>query len=120
MDKKKLVILGGGFAGIRTFYNLADTDLFDITMVDARDSMLLKPVLPEVAYDGKALSDTSFKLAPVIEDKGHTFIHSAATAIDPKKNIVTLANGKKVPYDYLFVTMGAHKDFHAIPGHEEF
>lgn len=120
MDKKKVVILGAGFAGIRTFYNLSCKKEFDITVVDQRDSMLLKPVLPEVAYDGKDISKTNFKLEPVIKGRGHTFIQSSVTAIDPKANTVSLENGTTLNYDYLFITMGAHKDFNAIPGHEEF
>ena len=62
----------------------------------------------------------SFGLKDVIEKRRHTFIASAVTSIDPKKNTVSLENGTTLSYDYLFITMGAHKDFGAIPGHEEF
>lgn len=120
MDKKKVVILGSGFAGIRTFYNLACKKQFEITVVDKRSSMLLKPVLPEIAYDGKDILEASFELKPVIEKRGHKFIQSAVKLIDPKAQTVALEDGTTLSYDYLFVTMGAHKDFNAIPGHEEF
>ncbi len=117
---KKVVILGSGFAGIRTFYNLSCNKEFEITVVDKRSSMLLKPVLPEIAYDGKDIKEASFELKHVIEKRGHVFIQSAAKLIDPKSQTVSLENGTTLSYDYLFVMMGAHKDFLAIPGHEEF
>lgn len=119
MEMKKLVILGSWFAWIRTFYNLQNKG-FDITVVDKRDNMLLKPMMPEVAYDGKNIEKTKFDLKSVIEKHGHTFINTWVKIVNPKENTVELENGETLSYDYLFVTTWAYKDFNAVKGLEEF
>lgn len=119
MEMKKLVILGSWFAWIRTFYNLENKG-FAITVVDKRDNMLLKPMMPEVAYDGKDIEKTKFDLKSVIEKHGHTFINTWVKIVNPKENTVELENGETLSYDYLFVTTWAFKDFNAIKGLEEF
>ena len=119
MEKKNLVIIGWGFAWIRTFYNL-ERENFTITVIDKSSSMLLKPMLPEVAYDWKKIEDVKFNLKEVIEKRGHRYINAWVTKIIADKNTVELANSDSIQYDYLFVTTGVHKDFWAIKWLEEF
>ena len=115
---KKLVIIGWGFGGLRTFYNLAWNKNFEITLIDKRDTSSMKPALPEVAFEGKNVEKTRFNLKSVIEGKGATFINDEVVKIDPKAQKVTTKN-TEVEYDYLVVSAGAKKDFGAIKGLEE-
>jgi len=115
---KKLVIIGWGFWGLRTFYNLAWNKNFEITLIDRRETSSMKPAMPEVAFEGKAVEKTRFPLKPVIEGKWATFINDEVIKIDPKAQIVKTKNSE-IEYDYLVVTAGAKKDFGAIKGLEE-
>jgi len=116
---KKLVIIGWGFWGLRTFYNLAWNKNFDITLIDPRTTSSMKPAMPEVAFQGKSVEETRFDLRSVIEAKGAKFINEAVMKIDADNNKLTTDKDTEIEYDYLVVTAGAKKDFSAIKGLEE-
>ncbi len=119
-NKRHLVIIGGGFGGLRTFYNLSCNKSFDITVIDPREKHLMKPVMPEVAYEGKDIEEAQFELRPIIEKRGHTFINDAVEKIDPEANKIITKGGEEISYDYLQISSGAYKDFGAIKGLEEY
>lgn len=119
-NSKKLVIVGGGFGWLRTFYNLCSNKNFEITLIDSRETSSVKPVMPEVAYEGKDVEKTRFDLRKVIEGKWAVFINDTVDNINPKNNIVILKSWDTVVYDYLVVASWAYKDFGAIKGLEEF
>lgn len=118
----RIVILGGGFGGLTVFHHLkklmADQAVA-ITVVDERESFLVKPSLPEVALGEKDISDVIFSLQPVIEPFGK-FICSRVQKIDPKAQVVFLAEGSSVAYDYLVIAIGAKKEFESTPGFMQF
>jgi len=116
---KKLVIIGWGFWGLRTFYNLAWNKNFNITLIDPRTTSSMKPAMPEVAFQGKDVENTRFDLRSVIEWKGAKFINEAVMKIDADNNKLTTDKDTEIEYDYLVITAGAKKDFSAIKGLEE-
>ncbi len=115
--RPRLVILGGGFAGLRILFHLHET--MDVTLVDPRSTSLSKPTLPEVALAGKPVDHARFPLAPVVRRHGARYVGAEATRIDPDLRLVVLAGGETLAYDYLVVTAGAVKDYGAISGLEE-
>jgi sulfide:quinone oxidoreductase len=115
--RPRLVILGGGFSGLRLLFHLHT--LAEITLVDPRASSLAKPTLVEVALAGKPVEHARFPLAPVVTRHGARFVQDAATRIDPAARTVTLGGGETVHYDYLAVATGAIKDYEAITGLEQ-
>jgi sulfide:quinone oxidoreductase len=114
--RPKLVVLGGGFAGLRMLFHLHR--VMDVTLVDPRPTSLAKPALPEVALAGKPAGHARFPLAPVVARHGARYVGEAATRIDPAGRRVVLASGDTIGYDYLAVTVGATKDYEAIAGLE--
>jgi len=118
MSKRpKLVILGGGFGGLRLLYQLHR--IADLTLVDPRPDSLNKPSLPEVALAGRPVSRTRFPLARPVRSHGARLLTAAAERIDPQAHTVRLDNGQVLEYDYLAVAVGAVKDYAAVPGLEE-
>lgn len=115
--RPKLVILGGGFSGLRLLFHLHR--VAEITLVDPRPTSLAKPMLVEVALAGKPVEHARFPLAPVVARHGARFVQDAATAIDPRARTVTLKDGETLPYDYLAVATGAVKDYDAVAGLEQ-
>lgn len=116
---KKLVIIGWGFGGLRTFYNLASNKNFEITLIDKRTTSSMKPVMPEVAFEGKKVEDTRFELKWVIEGKWATFINDTVKLIKADENKLELANWNIIEYDYLVVSPGANKVYSQIKWLEE-
>ncbi len=119
---KKIVIIGAGFAGLHIFYKIRHLigKKIDVTVIDKRSHSLLKPSLPEVAFEGAPLSHSLVELEHTLASKGATFIQSEVSEIDADNNSLRLSSGVKVEYDYLFVTLGAIKDYDAIKGFREF
>ncbi len=119
---KKVVILGAGFSGLHIFYKIRHLigKKIEITVVDRRSHALLKPELPEVAFEGAPLSHSLIELEHTLENRGATFIQSDVERIEAKTNKIILKNGKHVIYDYLFITLGAVKDYDAIKGYKEY
>ena len=119
---KKIVILGAGFAGLHIFYKLRHLigHRLEITLIDAREQALLKPSLPEVALEGAALSHSLVDLKHTIETKGGTFIHDEIVSIDAANNLLHSKTDQTIAYDYLFITLGAKKDYDAIKGFSQY
>ena len=119
---KKVVIVGAGFAGLHIFYKLRHLigKKIDITIVDARSHSLLKPSLPEVAFEGSPISHSLIELRHTLESKGATFIEEEVASFDAKNNSLTLKNGETLNYDYIFLTLGAVKNYDAIKGFREY
>ncbi len=117
-SQPQVVILGGGFAGLRVLYHLAGKA--QITLVDSRPTSLAKPELPEVAFSGKPVDHTMFPLEPVVSGQHATFVQQRADRIDAAGKAVVLEDGTRIPYDYLVVATGAVKDYDAVKGFREF
>ena len=119
---KKVVILGAGFAGLHAFYKIRHLigKKIDVTVIDKRSHSLLKPSLPEVAFEGAALSHSLVELEHTLTSRGATFIQDEVVKIDAKANTLKLGSGETVGYDYLLITLGAVKDYDAVKGFREY
>jgi len=119
---KKVVILGAGFAGLHIFYKIRHLigKKIEITVIDSRSHSLLKPSLPEVAFEGAPISHSLVELKHTLESKGATFIQDEVVQIEEKINTLTLKNSEKIEYDYLMVTLGAIKDYDLVKGFREY
>jgi len=119
---KKVIILGAGFAGLHIFYKIRHLigKKIDVTVIDTRSHSLLKPSLPEVAFEGAPISHSLVELKHTIESKGATFIQDEVVHIDAKNSTLKLKSGADESYGYLFVTLGAVKDYDAIKGFREY
>ncbi len=119
---KKVVILGAGFAGLHIFYKIRHLigKKIEVTVIDPRTHSLLKPSLPEVAFEGAPISHSLVELEPTLTSRGAVFIQDEASHIDALDSRIELASGETVMYDYLFITVGAVKDYDAIKGYREY
>ncbi len=119
---KKVVILGGGFAGLHIFYKIRHLagKKIDLTVIDSRKFSLLKPSLPEVALEGATLSHSLIDLEHAVTSYGARFIEDEVVSLQPENSRIILKDHMSMEYDYLFITVGAVKDYDAIKGYDEF
>ncbi|PWI58372.1 NAD(P)/FAD-dependent oxidoreductase [Sulfoacidibacillus thermotolerans] len=118
----KLVILGGGFGGLTVFHHVAKWAReyqVEITVIDERETFLVKPSLPEVSLGEKSVREITFPLRQVVESYG-TFIRNRVNRIDPVAQKVYLEEGVAVSYDFLVIALGAKKHFGEIPGFADY
>jgi len=115
--RPRVVIIGGGFAGISAAHVLGNKAV-DVVLVDRSNHHLFQPLLYQVALATLAPSDVSSPIRWLL--RGYSNIEvlmAVADKIDKEKQVVTLDGGaRELPYDYLIVATGAR---HAYFGHDE-
>jgi len=120
---KRIVVLGGGAAGVIAAFNLAEAKRkysldFDVTVVDRDEWTYMPPLWLDVALDGLPLEKTRAPLRN-FEKYGVNVVIKEATKIDPKERKVLLSDGSSLNYDYLFVTLGLRNGWDGIPGYDK-
>ncbi len=117
-NKKKIVILGGGFAGVecarqleKEFGNDPETEL---VMVSEDNFLLFTPMLPQVA---SGMIETRHIVLPIrTVCKKTKFYEGRVKNVDPYGKIVTLwgtgdKRGISIHYDFLVVALGSETNF---------
>jgi NADH dehydrogenase FAD-containing subunit len=116
MAMPKIVVLGGGFAGLETaFYlRMKMPTAASVTLISDRDRFLYKPNTIYIPF-GLNPEKLMIPLDKPTRRKNIQFIQSRAHEIDPDHKVVHL-DGQKLPYDYLVVATGAGMRPTEIPG----
>lgn len=106
MQRKKLVVIGGGFAGLWAVRRLAKTPI-DITLIDRSNHHLFQPLLYQVATAGLAAPSIAAPLRHILSGQQNvTVLMGEVQRIDADARQVVLAD-RAVGYDYLLVASGA-------------
>ncbi|MFM2326565.1 MAG: hypothetical protein RIR31_767 [Bacteroidota bacterium] len=119
----KLLIIGGGFGGLRLARNLSNKPGFDITLIDKFNFHQFQPLFYQVATAGLDASNISFPLRKVFHhSKNVRFKMAEVQQVITEKNIVVTSIGQ-MEYDALIIATGADTNFfgnqnlidHALP-----
>jgi len=108
---KKVLILGGGFAGIQTAIELQKKKIFDITLVSERDYLYLYPVSIWIPVHIKEFEDVKIPLSGIQKKYPFNIIIDKVKGIQASENKVICEN-RVLTYDYLVVAFGADKMQH--------
>lgn len=117
-DKKRVVIVGGGFAGIKLARSL-DTKLFQVILIDKNNYHQFPPLIYQIATAGLNPSSISFPIRKLFENKKDLHFRMAEfRSVNPTENIIQTSIGK-IDYDYLIFANGTKTNFFGNKNIEE-
>jgi NADH dehydrogenase len=115
----RVLILGGGFAGIGAARALEKVDA-EVILVDKHDYHTFQPLLYQVATDLLEPSAVGHPLRDLFHDQPNVRVHlDEVTGIDLAKREARFAEMKPVTYDYLVLALGAEVNFFGSAGAPE-
>jgi sulfide:quinone oxidoreductase len=114
----KIVIVGGGSAGISVAARLLRAGESDVAVIDPSDVHYYQPLWTLVG-GGRARAGESARAEAAVMPPGAAWIKSAAVEIDPDGRSVGLSSGEQVGYDFLVVCPGIALDWDRLPGAAE-
>ncbi len=107
----KLIIIGGGFGGLRLARKLNNKPGFDITLIDRHNYHQFQPLFYQVATAGLDASNISFPLRKVFHKSKNVKIRLAEVQeIKPAERKVVTDIGS-FDYDVLVIATGADTNF---------
>lgn len=109
MKKKnqKVIIVGGGFAGIAAVKSLANTH-FDVLLIDKKNHHVFQPLLYQVASAALSPGDISVPLREVAgRSKNIKVLLDKVTHIDKEQKSITCESGETHKFDYLILAPGS-------------
>jgi NADH dehydrogenase len=111
-----VVIVGGGFAGLKAARSLAHLDV-DVTLVDRRNHYLFQPLLYQVALAVLSPAEIAQPIRTILRrQKNVEVLMDEVVGIDTDARQLALGSGARLGYDYLALATGAT---HSYFGHEE-
>lgn len=114
--KGKIVIVGGGAAGISMAARLQRwLDEPDITLIDPSDRQFYQPGFTLIA-SGVYKADDVWKKQEDCIPSGIKWVKDSVIAVDPVWNQVTTAQNGKIPYDFLVLAPGIQLNWNKIEG----
>lgn len=112
----KVVIVGGGFAGLNAAKSLGNVRDIEITLLDRRNHHLFQPLLYQVATAGLSPADIAAPIRNVLSKyRNVTVLLGCAHNVDLKTKTLNTDIGD-IPFDYLLLACGAT---HSYFGHDE-
>ena len=124
--KSRVLILGGGFAGLyaamRLDRTLARRPDVEITLVNRENFFLFTPMLHEIAASDLDITHIVNPIRKLLRNV--EFFHAEVDSIDLKEKRVALfhgpnRHGHELFYDYLVIALGSTTNFFNLPGLQE-
>lgn len=111
MANTKVVILGGGFAGLNAAKMLGGSKL-DVWVIDKTNHHLFQPLLYQVASAALSPGDIAVPIREILSPyENITVLMGEVTSIDKEARQVVLRNGDRIGYEYLIIGVGARHSY---------
>lgn len=119
-EKKRLVIIGGGFGGLNLIKNI-DKQKYEILLIDRNNFHSFPPLFYQIASSGLDPGSISFPFRRELRKgkvKGAKYNMGNVTAINLAKKEIT-TQYETIPYDILVIAAGTTNNFFGIKGLQE-
>ena len=117
--RPRVLILGGGFAGVGAAQNLKDADA-EVVLVDKHDYHTFQPLLYQLATGLLEETAVGHSLRDLLHDQENTTVRQdVVSAIDLGAREVRFEQLAPLSYDFLVLGMGAEVNFFGTEGAAE-
>lgn len=108
--QKRVVIIGGGFAGLQLAKKL-DNKQYQIVLIDKNNYHQFQPLMYQVATGGLEPGSISYPHRKIFHKKKNLYIRMCnARSVVPQRKVV-VTNLGEIAYDYLVVATGCDTNF---------
>ncbi|MFC0526977.1 NAD(P)/FAD-dependent oxidoreductase [Phytohabitans kaempferiae] len=111
-DNNRVVVVGGGYAGVMAANRLTQRDDVSVTLINPRPNFVHRIRLHQLVG---ATGDAVVRYHDILADRVRLVVDTASR-IDAAGRTVLLANGGTVPYDYLVYAVGSGSAVPSVPG----
>src|ERR1700733_6235766 len=120
-DRKRVIIVGAGFAGLNCAKVLAGDPGVDITLIDKNDYQQFQPLLYQVATGALSTQNAAFSLRVIFaEYENVEILTSEIVSVDLDALTVTAKDGNRYTGDYLVLAAGTEVNFFNTLGSHEY
>ena len=113
---KRVVIIGGGFAGLACAQGLGGSDV-SVTVVDRHNHNLFQPLLYQVATAALSPADIAEPIRKILRRfENVEVLMDEVTSVDVARRLVRLGSGAERSYDALVIATGSE---YAYFGHDD-
>jgi NADH:ubiquinone reductase (H+-translocating) len=111
MKAKKVIVVGGGFAGLNIVKKLANDQRFLVTLVDKNNYHYFPPLLYQVGMAFIELSNITHPFRRLFQNKRNIRFHMGSLlSVDPQTNAITTETST-IHYDYLILAVGTETNY---------
>lgn len=118
IKKPRVLIIGGGFGGIKTALELSKHNKFDVTLLSDKDTFRYYPALYHTATGG-LYKQSNIALQRIINERKVHFVLGSAKTLDRAGKIVGTEDGQQLSYDILVLALGVVTNYFGIQGLQE-
>jgi NADH dehydrogenase len=117
-NREKIIVVGGGFAGLSFARLLFKNKHYQVTLVDKNNYNYFTPLLYQVATSFLDPSSISYPFRKMFRDKGVRFRMAELLRVDTEKKTIQLSDGA-LSYDHLVFAAGTKTNFFGNEGIRE-
>ncbi len=118
-ERPRVLILGGGFAGVGAAKKLRHADA-EVVLVDRHNYHTFQPLLYQLATGLLETTAVGHSIRDLVERQDNTTVHQATvTGVDLEAREVRFDGLAPISYDHLVLGLGAEVNFFGTPGAAE-
>jgi NADH dehydrogenase len=119
MSRKQILIVGGGFGGVKAALELSNDEAFEVTLLSNKNYFQYYASLYHTATGGKA-AQSQISFDDLFADKQLHVVIGEAQTLDRRAHTLTIASGEVLHYDTILLGLGVITNYFGIKGLEEF
>ncbi len=110
-NKKRVVIIGGGFGGLKLARKLAGTD-YQVVLIDKNNYHQFQPLFYQIATSGLEPSAICFPFRKVFQKSKNVYVRiTEVTSVNTRENYINSGIGM-IKYDFLVLAIGADTNYY--------